>query len=68
MIPVVMISRSARTNYELRGHPLILLTLKYSGIMYSTAKSFGNRNTHDVVGSTFKAVATHESTEDIAVT
>lgn len=62
-----VILRSVQPNYGLRGHPLITLILKYFGITDCTAKSFGNRNIYNVVRATFKAVATHESMEDIAL-
>lgn len=58
---------SVPPNKGLVGHPLILLIMKYFGISDCTAKSHGNRNVHNVVRATFKAIMTHESLEDIAL-
>mmetsp|Transcript_852 Transcript_852/g.1031 ORF Transcript_852/g.1031 Transcript_852/m.1031 type:complete len:380 (-) Transcript_852:87-1226(-) len=59
--------RSVNFNRGLHGHPLILEILKYFGITDCTAKSHGNRNVYNVVYSTFKAIMTHESLEEIAL-
>ena len=58
---------SVNPNKGLVGHPLIMEILKYFGISDCTAKSHGNRNVHNVVRATFKALMTHESLEDIAL-
>lgn len=59
--------RAVRPDYGLHGHPLICEILKYAGITDATTKSHGNRNPYNVVYSTFKALMTHESLEDIAM-
>lgn len=56
------------TNRGLRGNPLVCEILKYFGITNCTAKAVhGNRSQFNVVRATFKALATHESMEDIAL-
>lgn len=59
--------RSTNPNRGLNGHPLIREILKYFGITDCSAKSHGNRNVHNVVRATFKAIMTHESLEDVAL-
>lgn len=59
--------RSVNPNRGLSGHPLVTEILKYFGITDCAAKSHGNRNVHNVVRATFKAIMTHESLEDIAL-
>jgi small subunit ribosomal protein S5 len=59
--------RSVNPNRGLNGHPLIREILKYFGITDCSAKSHGNRNVHNVVRATFKAIMTHESLEDVAL-
>lgn len=59
--------RSVKSNYGLRGHPLILEILKMFGISNCGTKSHGNRNVYNVVYATFKALCTHESIDDVAL-
>jgi len=59
--------RSVNPNRGLNGHPLIREIMKYFGITDCSAKSHGNRNVHNVVRATFKAIMTHESLEDVAL-
>lgn len=55
------------THRGLRGNPLCIEILKYFGITNATAKCVhGRRSQYNVVRATFKALATHESMEDIA--
>mmetsp|Transcript_19592 Transcript_19592/g.27191 ORF Transcript_19592/g.27191 Transcript_19592/m.27191 type:complete len:422 (+) Transcript_19592:235-1500(+) len=51
----------------LRGHPLIREILVFFGVTNCSCKSWGNRNPFNVVRATFKALATHESLDDIAM-
>lgn len=62
-----VILRSVKSNYGLRGHPLILEILKMFGISNCGAKSHGNRNVYNIVYATFKALCTHESIHDVAL-
>lgn len=55
------------THKGLRGNPLCMEILKYFGITNASAKCVhGNRSQFNVVRATFKALATHESMEDVA--
>lgn len=58
---------AVQPHFGLHGHPLIMDILLYAGITDCTAKSYGNRNQYNVVRATFKALATHESMEQIAM-
>ena len=55
------------TNNGLRGNPLCVEILKFFGITNVVAKAHGNRNHHNVVRATFKALQTHESLDEIAL-
>jgi len=55
------------TDNGLRGNELCREILKRFGITNCVAKSHGNRNKYNVVRATFKALATHQSLEDIAL-
>ena len=59
--------RATKPDYGLFGNPLITEILKFSGISDATSKAHGNRNPYNVVYATFKALATHESLEEIAM-
>ena len=56
------------TNQGLRGNPLCSEILKYFGITNCSSKAVsGQRTQFNVVRATFKALATHESMEEIAM-
>ena len=59
--------RATKPDYGLFGNPLITEILKFAGISDATSKAHGNRNPYNVVYATFKALATHESLEEIAM-
>mmetsp|Transcript_19281 Transcript_19281/g.29701 ORF Transcript_19281/g.29701 Transcript_19281/m.29701 type:complete len:249 (+) Transcript_19281:478-1224(+) len=59
--------RATDASRGLRGHPLMREILIYFGVTNCSCKSWGNRNPFNVVRATFKALATHESLDDIAM-
>jgi ribosomal protein S5 len=54
-------------GYDLHGHPLIVKILKYAEVSDTTSKSHGNQNPYNLVYTTFNALMTHESLEEIAM-
>lgn len=62
-----VILRAVEPNRGLFGHPLVCDILLFFGITDCTAKTHGNRNQYNVVRSTFKALMTHESLEEVAL-
>ncbi len=54
-------------DYGLHRHSLIVEIPKYAGVSDATGKSHGNQNLYNVVYTTFKAMMTHESLEEIAM-
>ena len=59
--------RAVQPHFGMNGHPLVMDILMHFGISDCSCKTHGNRNHHNVVRATFKALATHESIEDISL-